>query len=106
MRTLITSFLAAIVLLPFAAKAQDSTCTITPRLLLDLPLIDAPFVWHAAQMNANKRMGLTDGTNARLNASDLLNGYENPSMQQALAVTKDLHATNYYFTNKLWNGLI
>jgi hypothetical protein len=108
MRSFITPFYTALLLLllPFVAKAQDSTYTIKPRLLLDLPLIDAPFVWHAAQMSANKRMGLTDGTNATPNAGDLLRGYENPSMQQALAVTKNLHATNYYFTNKLWNGII
>jgi len=93
-------------LLPGPTRAQDSSYTITPRLLLDLPLIDAPFGWHAAQMAANKRMGFTDGANGTVQAGDLLRGYENPSMQQALAVTKDLHATNYYLTNKLWNGLL
>lgn len=91
---------------PIAMRAQDSSYTITPRLLLDLPLIDAPYGWHAAQMAANKRLGITDGANGSVNAGDLLRGYESPSMQQALAVTKDLHATNYYFSNKLWNGLI
>ena len=91
---------------PFMAPAQDSTFTITPRLLLDLPLIDAPYAWHAAQMTANKRAGITDGTHAAMQSGDLLRGYENPSMQQALAVTKDLHATNYYFTNRLWNALL
>lgn len=91
---------------PQWTQAQDSTYAIRPRLLLDLPLIDAPYAWHAAQMAANKRAGLSGGTEATVNAGDLLRGYESPSMQQALAVTKDLHATNYYFTNKLWNGLI
>ncbi|MBS1583293.1 MAG: hypothetical protein JST66_13925 [Bacteroidetes bacterium] len=89
---------------PFAARAQDSTYAITPRLLLDLPLIDAPYVWHAAVMAANKRLGITDGTSATPAAADLLRGYESPSMQQALAVTKDLHAMDHYLTNKLWNG--
>ena len=108
MRTLLTTtfFLLALCLVPRITRAQDSTYTITPRLLLDLPLVDAPYGWKAAQMSANKRMGLADGTNATMNVGDLLRGYENPSMQQALAVTKDLHATNYYFTNKLWNGII
>ena len=93
-------------LAPARSRAQDSSYTITPRLLLDFPLIDAPYAWHAAQMAANKRAGITDGSNATIQAGDLLRGYESPSMQQALAVTKDLHATNYYFTNKLWNGLL
>jgi hypothetical protein len=89
---------------PPTASAQDSTYAIRPRLLLDLPLIDAPYLGHAATMAANKRLGITDGNNAAPGAGDLLRGYESPSMQQALAITKDLHATNYYFTNKLWNG--
>ncbi len=108
MRTLISTLFTvlALCLLPRISRAQDSTCTITPRLLLDLPLIDAPYMWYAGQMAANKRMNITDGSDATMNAGDLLRGYESPSMQQALAVTKDLHATNYYFTNKLWNGLL
>lgn len=108
MRTLLTTLFAilALCLLPRISRAQDSTYAIRPRLLLDLPLIDAPYVWYAGQMAANKRMGLTDGSDATMNAGDLLRGYESPSMQQALAVTKDLHGTNYYFTNKLWNGLL
>jgi len=108
MRPLLTTLFAilALGLLPCISRAQDSTYAIRPRLLLDLPLVDAPYVWHAAQMAANKRMNITDGTNATVQAGDLLRGYESPSMQQALAVTKDLHATNYYFTNKLWNGLL
>ncbi|HEY0977671.1 MAG TPA: hypothetical protein VGE21_09385 [Flavobacteriales bacterium] len=93
-------------LMPFLSNAQDSTFTIVPRLLLDLPLIDAPYAWHAATMSANKRLGTTDGTNAAPGAGDLLRGYENPSMQQALTVTKGLHATNYYLTNTLWNRAI
>lgn len=108
MRTLITTLFTvlALCLLPRISRAQDSTYTIRPRLMLDLPLIDAPYAWHAAQMAANKRMDITDGSDATMHAGDLLRGYESPSMQQALAVTKDLHATNYYFTNKLWNGLL
>lgn len=108
MRTLLTTLFAilALCLLPRISRAQDSTYAIRPRLLLDLPLVDAPYVWYAGQMAANKRMGLTDGSDATMNAGDLLRGYESPFMQQALAVTKDLHAANYYFTNKLWNGLL
>lgn len=106
MHTLLSTLFTVLCLLPDPTRAQDSSYTITPRLLLDLPLIDAPFGWHAAQMAANKRMGFTDGANGTVQAGDLLRGYENPSMQQALAVTKDLHATNYYLTNKLWNGLL
>lgn len=108
MRTLLTTLFAilALCLLPRISRAQDSSYTIMPRLLLDFPLIDAPYGWQAAQMAANKRAGITDGANATRNAGDLLRGYENLSMQQALAVTKDLHATNYYLTNKLWNGLL
>ncbi len=108
MRTLITTLFTvlAFCLLPRISRAQDSTYTITPRLLLDLPLIDAPYMWYAGQMAANKRMNITNGSDAMMNAGDILRGYESPSMQQALAVTKDLHATNYYFTNKLWNGLL
>ena len=88
------------------ASAQDSTYVINERLLLDLPLIDAPYAQAAACMSYNKRLGLASGGSTSPTITDWLSGYESPSMQQALAITKDLHGTNYYFTNKLWNGVI
>lgn len=88
---------------PMASAAQDSTFMVNERLVLDLPLIDAPYSLFAAEMAYNKRNGLAADGSAAPGLGDWLNGYESPSMQQALAVTKDLHSTNYYFTNKLWN---
>ncbi|HMQ47267.1 MAG TPA: hypothetical protein PKA00_07310 [Saprospiraceae bacterium] len=76
---------------------------ITEKLILDMPLLDAPFMQYAAQMAYNKRTGQTSDLAAQPTANDWLRGYESPSMSQVLAITKDLHATNYYFQNKLWN---
>ena len=87
-------------------RAQDSTYAINERLLIDLPLFDAPYAQAAANMAYNKRLGLASGGSTSPTFGDWLSGYESPSMQQALAITKDLHATNYYFTNKLWNRFL
>ena len=84
-------------------RAQDSARVINERLLLDLPLIDAPYAQSAARMACNKRLGIASDGSTSPTAIDWLRGYESLSMQQALAITKDLHSTNYYFTNKLWN---
>ncbi len=88
------------------ASAQDSTYVINERLLIDLPLIDAPYAQAGANMAYNKRLGLASDGSTSPTFGDWLSGYESPSMQQALAITKDLHSTNYYFTNKLWNKVI
>jgi hypothetical protein len=101
-------FVAALFLFSAAQpmRGQDSTFVVNERLLLDLPLIDAPYVRAAADMAYNKRLGLPAGGATSPTLSDWLSGYESPSMQQSLAITKNLHGTNYYFTNKLWNGWI
>ncbi|MBK1441192.1 hypothetical protein JHJ32_14430 [Parapedobacter sp. ISTM3] len=52
---------------------------------IDLPLLDMPF-----QRDATL-------------AGELFDSY---SMQQALAVTQNLHRVNYHFNNKLWHGII
>lgn len=87
-------------------NAQDSIRPINERLKLDVPLFDVPFAQYAAEMAYNKRLGELSGFGANPSAKDWLRGYESLSMSQALAITKDLHATNYYFNNKLWNRWI
>jgi hypothetical protein len=77
-----------------------------PRLILDVPLFDFSQMNIAAKMNYNKRNNLIAGGNTSPNFNDYLTGLTNPSMQQALAVTKNLHTTNYYFNNRLWNKLV
>ncbi|MFC3196034.1 hypothetical protein ACFOET_00275 [Parapedobacter deserti] len=54
-------------------------------LYIDLPLLDLPFQRDAAR------------------AGELFDSY---SMQQALAVTQNLHRVNYHFNNKLWHSAI
>ena len=85
-------------------KAQDSIPS--SRLLLDFPVIDYPFLKYAAEMSANKRLHLPAGSGSNPQAKDYLRSYENLSMPQALAITKDLHSVNYYFNNKLWDQWI
>lgn len=88
-------------LLPTSTKAQDSTAAIPPRLLLEVPLLDLPYQEQAARMAASRRTG-----NPTPTVRDYLGAQESPSMAQALAITADLHGTNYYFANKLWNKWI
>ncbi len=54
-------------------------------LAFDVPLLDLPY-WSDAGFS--------------------LKSYQSPSMNQALSVTHGLHATNYYFNNKLWERWI
>lgn len=85
--------------------AQDSI-RYQPRLILDFPLLELPHLSKAAGMAYNKRTNTLSGGNTSPGTRDYLRSYESLSMQQALAVTKNLHATNYYFNNKLWNNWI
>lgn len=99
--------LPAIIFFCFIAKtnAQDSI-HYQPRLLLDFPVLDFPHMNYAAGMTYNKRLGNLSGGSVHPGFTDFIRSYESPSMQQAMAVTKNLHATNYYFNNRLWNKWI
>lgn len=96
----VSSFFAANII------AQESKIEYKPRLILELPILEFPHLNKAAGMAYNKRIGQISGYNTSANAGDYLRSYESLSMQQTLAVTKNLHATNYYFNNKLWNKWI
>jgi hypothetical protein len=87
-------------------SAQDSIIKYKPRLMLELPLLDFPHMNKAAGMAYNKKLNRISGNTTTPNAGDYLRSYESLSIQQALAVTKNLHATNYYFNKKLWNKWI
>lgn len=86
-------------------KAQDSI-RFKPRLILEFPVLELPHLQKAAAMRYNKRTGQLAGGITSPKGADYLRSYESLSMQQALAVTKNLHTTNYYFNNKLWNRWI
>lgn len=94
-----------LLLLSSTAQAQDSS-RFTPRLILDLPVLEWPHLSKAAGMAYNKRLDKIAGNRTSPGVGDYFRSYENLSMQQALSVTKNLHATNYYFNNKLWNKWI
>ncbi len=85
-------------------KAQDTIPS--SRLILDFSVLDYPFLKYAAEMTANKRLQIPAGTSVSPQAKDYLRSYENLSMPQALALTKDLHSVNYYFNNRLWDQWI
>ncbi|MGZ5287506.1 MAG: hypothetical protein ACXWB9_09995 [Flavisolibacter sp.] len=102
MRQLILSIFLVLSLLNL--NAQDSVPS--ARLILDFPLVDYPFLKYAAEMAANKRLQVPAGSGVNTQAKDYLRSYENLSMPQALALTKDLHSVNYYFNNRLWDKWI
>lgn len=82
--------------------AQD-TLNVKYPLFIELPIVDLPFLKHAAQMNFNKN---NPGVIGKVGFSNYLGAYESPSMQQALSLTKSLHAGNYYLNNKFWSKVI
>lgn len=87
---------------PSRAMGQDTT-SINYSLYVDLPLVDMPFVKRSALANLNKNNSKIDG---KPSIANYLGGYESPSMQQALQLTKSLHAGNYYLNNRLWKNII
>ena len=87
--------------------AQDQVYKpINEKLVLDLPVLDYPYNKQAAIMAYNKRTGSFSGDASNAGLRDFILGYESPSMNQVLAITKNLHTTNYYFNNKFWNQKI
>ncbi len=81
--------------------SQDSLSQ-NPKLILDVPLFDFPYQKYAVNVEALKRSGNFNDKNP----GDFIASYNTPSMQQSLAITKNLHATNYYFNNVWWNKWI
>ncbi|MBK8502473.1 MAG: hypothetical protein IPL46_09790 [Saprospiraceae bacterium] len=88
------------------AAQHDSVRLINERLLLDLPIWDFSYLKDASIAAYNKYNSLPSDGPVQPSFGDYIRSYENPSMQQALAITKDLHSTNYYFQNKIWNKLL
>lgn len=70
---------------PLSAQTPTPIVVDAYPLQIDLPLFDLPFQRDAAR------------------AGELFDSY---SMQQALAVTQNLHRVNYHFNNKLWQRII
>src|SRR5690606_11546344 len=68
-----------------SAQTPTQDTIVCYPLQIDLPLFDIPFQRDAAR------------------AGELFDSY---SMQQALAVTQNLHRVNYHFDNKLWQRII
>ncbi|MFZ5973762.1 MAG: hypothetical protein ACOYXA_19445 [Bacteroidota bacterium] len=92
------------VLLASLGLAQSQN--FSERLLLDFPVIDAPYLHHAAQMAHRKHHNLPASEPLQATWADYFRSLESPSMAQSLAMTKNLHATNYYFNNVFWNKKI
>lgn len=90
-------------IVPDHTTKPDSS-TFIRMLFLDLPLVDFPFMQKAARMRSSLKANTT-GTES-LTISNYLGGYESPSMQQSLGLTKSLHSLNYYTSNKLWDKWI
>lgn len=87
--------------IPAKPVESDSTQTLNRMLFMEFVLIDLPFLHKAAQMRANSASGNTSTNSPSL--KHYFEGYESPSMQQALTFTKSLHSLNYYANNKLWD---
>ncbi len=85
---------------------SDSTNQITERWLLDFPFFDYPFIKYSGIAAGHKRADQTSDLAVNPKAADYLRSYENLSMYQAMALSRDLHYTNYYFQNIIWNQLI
>ena len=95
-----------LLLLPMKMYTQDSLSQTPSKLVLDFPLLELPHLRYAADMRYNKSLDKLSGGKTNPTANDYLSGFESLSMQQALAITKNLHSTNYYLNNKLWNKWI
>lgn len=96
----------SVIQFPLHAQVKTDSLRFSEKLLIDVPVVDYPFMKYAARMAYNKRIGLEASGMEQPSFGDYLRAYESVSMLQAVAITKDLHATNYYFQNKHWNRWI
>ncbi len=104
MKTTVPYLLSVLLLAAAFHPAQSQK--FNERLPLDFPLIDAPYLRYAAQMAHRKHHNLPASEPVQTSLADYFRGLESPSMPQSLAITKNLHATNYYFNNVFWNKKI
>lgn len=96
-----------LMLLGMASYGQSRDTTSTERrLILDFTIFDLPFLRDAAAMTARDRQSLSSGAPVAEKAVDYARAMTNPSMRQAMAITQNLHGTNYYLNNKLWDRWI
>lgn len=85
---------------------NDSIQPIPEFLNLDLPLFDFPFIRYSTESGIRRTLDQTSDLAVNKKIKDYFLSYENLSMQQALAITEDLHSTNYYLQNKMWNRIL
>src|SRR5690606_31691524 len=80
------------------SRAQSDTSSY--KYHADLPLVELGFLRKAMETQGKKDwLSTSDGWN-------LPRSYETLSMQQALALTKTLHSTNYYANNVFWEKVL
>jgi hypothetical protein len=85
-----------------APKEVPEDSIYPPRLILDFPLIDYPYLGLAAQTAANHRLYKPAGRDCPRQFGDYVNAYGSPSMRQVTAMAKDAHATALFISNLLW----
>jgi hypothetical protein len=109
-KELVLLFILLITINKGKAQTSDSIPDAAPetyRLTLDFPLADFPYINDAAQSEANRRLNPLPGNNAPVQTTDYAKAYfsryNNLSMRQLTAMAENLHGTNYYINNLLWN---
>jgi hypothetical protein len=82
----------SIIIFQINGFAQNDTIK-KPKLTLDFPIIDAPYLKYAAQTNANY---CSECPSSTIGFNNYLASFSNPSMEQSLAISKNYYSLAHY----------
>ncbi|MEO1253665.1 MAG: hypothetical protein AAFY41_02090 [Bacteroidota bacterium] len=84
----------------WSQKRQRDT---EPKLILDIPIIDVPYLGYSIQSRANHRNQVSATESANIKIGDYLGILESPSMYQVMGYTTSFYNTVNYSIAKTWN---
>ena len=88
--------LFAVIFFQIQVFAQNDSIK-NPKITLDFPIIDAPFIKYVAQTNTNF---CPECPSKSVGFSDYLKSFSNPSMEQSLAMSKNYYTLGHYGLQK------
>lgn len=111
MKSHIHFFLAVIALVGLGqtalpAQIKPGAEAFEPKLRLDLPLLDLPYLSSAIQARANFRAGVAASKPASTQIGDYFAIVESPSMFQVMGITTSFYNGMNYGIAKGWNKLV
>ena len=96
-------FLCLLVIATCWAEAQNANEDFEPKLILDLPVLDLPYLGHSTQSRANYRARVTSAESVDRHSRDFIGLIESPSMYQVMGYTTSFYNAMNFGVSKAWN---